>query len=91
MIITLSGTSEMKRTTCLPLITTLPQNPTFFTVHHEDLRTLNNSLPVLIEQPISIAELSEASTVFGRSNVQIAGSNLVRGMDAFLCVVLSCV
>jgi hypothetical protein len=34
-----------------------------------------------IVEPVSIAERSEASTVFGRSNVEIAGSNLARGMD----------
>jgi hypothetical protein len=34
--------------------------------------------------PISIAERSEASTVFGRSNVGMAGSNPARGMDVCL-------
>jgi hypothetical protein len=34
--------------------------------------------------PISIAERSETSTVFGRSNVEIAGSNPARGMDVCL-------
>jgi hypothetical protein len=40
-----------------------------------------------------IPYLSEASTVFGHSNVQIAGSNPARGMDVclYFCVVLSCV
>jgi hypothetical protein len=39
------------------------------------------------------AERSEASTAFGLSNVEIAGSNLARGMDVCLrfSVVLSCV
>jgi hypothetical protein len=43
--------------------------------------------------PVSMAARSEASTVFGRSNTGIAGSNPVRGMDVclFFCVVLSCV
>jgi hypothetical protein len=48
-----------------------------------------NLLPVGIRGPISIAERSEASTVFGRSNVEIAGSNPARGMD--ICVSLCCV
>jgi hypothetical protein len=44
-------------------------------------------------RPVSIAEWSEASTAFGRSNVEIVGSNPARSMDVclFLCVVLSCV
>jgi hypothetical protein len=44
--------------------------------------------------PVSIAERSQESTAFGRSNVEIAGSNPSRGMDVcprFFCVVLSCV
>jgi hypothetical protein len=32
----------------------------------------------------SIAERSEASAVFGRSDVEIAGSNRARGMDVCL-------
>jgi hypothetical protein len=35
-------------------------------------------------EPVSIAERSEASTVFGRSNVEIAVSNPARGMDVRL-------
>jgi len=40
-----------------------------------------------------IPERSEPSTVFGRSNVEIAGSNPARGMDVCLrfSVLLSCV
>jgi hypothetical protein len=34
--------------------------------------------------PISIAEQSEATTVFGRSNVEIAGLNPAWGMDVCL-------
>jgi hypothetical protein len=44
--------------------------------------------------PVSIAARSKASTVFGRSNIGIAGSNPARGMDVCLCFsvfVLSCV
>jgi hypothetical protein len=46
------------------------------------ITTLNSN--VLQEErhtPVSIAERSEASTAFGRSNVEIAGSNPARGMD----------
>jgi hypothetical protein len=40
---------------------------------------------------VSIAERSEASTVFGRSNVEIAGLNSARGMDVCLRLyVLGC-
>jgi hypothetical protein len=39
---------------------------------------------VITTRPISIAERSEASTVFGLSNVEIAGSNPARGMDVCL-------
>jgi hypothetical protein len=35
-------------------------------------------------EPVSIAERSEANTVFGHSNVEIAGSNPGRGMDVCL-------
>jgi hypothetical protein len=48
----------------------------------------------LNKQPVSMAERSEACTVFGRSNIGIAFSNPVRDMDVcprFFCVVLSCV
>jgi hypothetical protein len=42
-----------------------------------------------------MAARSEASTVFGRSNIGITRSNPARGMDVcprfFFCVVLSCV
>jgi hypothetical protein len=40
-------------------------------------------------KPVSIAERSKASTVFGRSNIGIAGSNPARDMD--VCVLLCCV
>jgi hypothetical protein len=36
---------------------------------------------LLIELPVSMAERSKASTVFGRSNIGIAGSNPSSGMD----------
>jgi hypothetical protein len=39
---------------------------------------------IYIYMPVTIAEQSEASTVFGRSNVEIAGSNPARGMDVCL-------
>jgi hypothetical protein len=43
------------------------------------------------ELPVSTAARSKASTVFGRSNIGIAGSNPSRGMDVCLCFsVLSC-
>jgi hypothetical protein len=45
-------------------------------------------------QPVSTAARSKASTVFGRSNIGIAGSNPARGMDGCLrysVFVLSCV
>jgi hypothetical protein len=53
------------------------------------VRDFENSLPIIyssIKQigPISIDEQSEASTVFGRSNVENAGSNPARGMDVCL-------
>jgi hypothetical protein len=34
---------------------------------------------------------SKASTVFGRLNIGIAGSNSARGMDICVCVSLCCV
>jgi hypothetical protein len=40
--------------------------------------------PNVYNTSISIAERSEASTVFGLSNVEIAGSNPARGMDVCL-------
>jgi hypothetical protein len=43
--------------------------------------------------PVSIAERSKASTVFGRSNIGIAGSNPAQDMDVclrFSVFVLSC-
>jgi hypothetical protein len=36
-------------------------------------------------KPVSIAARSKASTVFGRSNIGIAGSNPGQGMDVCLC------
>jgi hypothetical protein len=38
-----------------------------------------------------MAALSKASTVLGRSNIGIAGSNPARGMDVCVCVSLYCV
>jgi hypothetical protein len=35
-------------------------------------------------EPIPMAALSKARTVFGRSNTGIVGSNPARGMDVFL-------
>jgi hypothetical protein len=48
---------------------------------------------LIVGAPVPMAALSKASTVFGRSKIEIAVSNPARGMDvsAFLCVVLSCV
>jgi hypothetical protein len=47
---------------------------------------------IAVSSPVSIAERSEVSTVFGRSDVKITGSNPARGMDGCLsfcvCVVL---
>jgi hypothetical protein len=43
-----------------------------------------------LDMPISIAERSEASTVFGRSNVEIAGSNTAGGIDVCLCFCVLC-
>jgi hypothetical protein len=40
--------------------------------------------------PVSIAARSKASTVFGRSNIGIAGSNPARGMDVCLCFSVLC-
>jgi hypothetical protein len=39
---------------------------------------------VRTSRPVSIAERSEASTVFGRSNVEIPDSNRAWGMDVCL-------
>jgi hypothetical protein len=44
----------------------------------------------LREQTVSMAERSKASTVFGRSNIGIAGSNPTRGMDVCVCVSVLC-
>jgi hypothetical protein len=41
-------------------------------------------------KPVSIVKRSEASTVFARSNVEIAGSNPARGMDVCLCFSVLC-
>jgi len=37
-----------------------------------------------------MAAQSKASTVFGRSNIRIAGSNPARGMDVCLCLSMLC-
>jgi hypothetical protein len=37
-----------------------------------------------------MAARSRASTVFGRSNIEIAGSNPARGMDVYLCSSVLC-
>jgi hypothetical protein len=39
---------------------------------------------VFASKPVSISDRSEASTVFGPSNVEITGSNPARGMDVCL-------
>jgi hypothetical protein len=44
------------------------------------------ALPVILKEclmflPVSIAEQSKASTVYDRSNIEIACSNPARGMD----------
>jgi hypothetical protein len=43
-----------------------------------------------LEPPVSIAARSKAITVFGRSNIGIAGSNPARGMDVCLCFFMLC-
>jgi hypothetical protein len=40
--------------------------------------------------PVSMTERSKASTVFGRSNIGIAGSNPTRGMDVCLRLSVLC-
>jgi hypothetical protein len=40
--------------------------------------------------PVPIAARSKARTVFGRSNIGIAGSNSARGMDVCLCFSVLC-
>jgi hypothetical protein len=46
----------------------------------------------MTEAPVSLAERSKACTVYDSLNIEIAGSNPVRGMDVCLRVsVLSCV
>jgi hypothetical protein len=49
----------------------------------------------LFLEPITVAERSEAWTVFARSNAGIVGSNPTQGMDVYVSVyyvfVLSCV
>jgi hypothetical protein len=40
--------------------------------------------------PVSIAAQSKASTVFGRSNIGIAGSNPAQDMDMCLCFFVLC-
>jgi hypothetical protein len=40
--------------------------------------------------PVSMAERSKASTVFGRSNIGIAASNPTRGMDVCLRLSVLC-
>jgi hypothetical protein len=37
-----------------------------------------------------MAARSKASTVFGRSNIEITGSNPARGMDVCLCFSVLC-
>jgi hypothetical protein len=44
----------------------------------------------LLDKLISITARSKASTVFGRSNIGIAGSNPARGMDVCLCFSVLC-
>jgi hypothetical protein len=41
-------------------------------------------------KPVSMAERSKASTVFGRSNIGIAGSNPVQSMDVCLRLSVLC-
>jgi hypothetical protein len=38
---------------------------------------------MVLNFPVPVAAQSKASTVFGRSNIGIAGLNPVRGMDVF--------
>jgi hypothetical protein len=42
-------------------------------------------------KPVSIAEQSEAGTVFGCLNVEIASWNPAQGMDVCVCISLCCV
>jgi Zn-dependent membrane protease YugP len=44
----------------------------------------------LLTLPVSMAARSRACTVFGRSNIGIAGSNPTRGMDVCLCFSVLC-
>jgi len=41
-------------------------------------------------RPASIAELSKATTIYDRLNIEIASSNPARGMDVCLCVSVLC-
>jgi hypothetical protein len=43
-----------------------------------------------LTEPVSMAERSKPSTVFGRSNIGIAVSNPARGMDVCLCFCVLC-
>jgi hypothetical protein len=54
------------------------------TKFHTHTKNKYNYSSAYLIWPISIAERSEASTVFGRSNVEIASLNPARGMDVCL-------
>jgi hypothetical protein len=41
-------------------------------------------------EPVSMFERSKPSTAFGRSNIEIAGSNPARGMDVCLRLSVLC-
>jgi hypothetical protein len=45
---------------------------------------------IFLKRPASVAERSKASTVFGRSNIGIAGSNPTQGMDVCLSFSVLC-
>jgi hypothetical protein len=52
-----------------------------------ELNKLWASIVVMV--PVSMAEQSKASTVFGHSNIGITGSNPARGVD--VCISLYCI
>jgi hypothetical protein len=53
------------------------------------LRVLYFSL-LVFTLPVSVVARSKASTVFGRSNIGITGSNPARGIDVCLCFSVLC-
>jgi hypothetical protein len=51
---------------------------------------INSLLLFKLIRPVSVLERSKASTVFGRSNIGITGSNPARGMDVCLRLSVLC-